>query len=147
MAELKTKATKNSALKFLNSIKPEEKRTDGLTLLKLFKKGTGQQAVMWGTSIVGFGQFHYKSQKSSQEGDWPVISFSPRAQSLTLYILGGIKMDPLLAKLGKHKTSGGSMGGCLYINKLSDVNEKVLALLIKKSYVAKKKMYAKMFPK
>ncbi len=145
MAELKTQATKNSVTKFLNSIKPEEKRKDGLTLLKLFKKATGQTPVLWGTAIVGFGQFHYKSQKSKQEGDWFYIGFSPRAQNLTLYILGGIKTDPLLAKLGKHKTSGAGLGGCLYINKLTDVDQKVLATLIKKSYAAKKKMYAKMF--
>ncbi len=145
MAELKTKATKDSVLKFLNAIKPDDKRKDSLALLKYFIRATGQKPVLWGTSIIGFGIFHYKSKKSSQEGDWFTIGFSPRKQNLTLYILGGVKKDPLLAKLGKYKTSGGSMGGCLYINKLADIDEKVLAALIKKSYQQKKKMYAKMF--
>ncbi len=130
MAELKTKATKESVLKFLKSIEPIEKRKDGLALLELFKKVTGEKAVMWGTSIVGFGKYHYKSERSTQEGDWPLVGFSPRKQNLTLYIMAGNKDSELLAKLGKHKASG----GCLYINKLADVEQKVLAQLIKKSF-------------
>jgi hypothetical protein len=90
---------------------------------------------MWGSSIVGFGRYHYKSERSKQEGDWFLVGFSPRKQNLTLYILHGNDTDQeLLGKLGKHKTSGGGMGGCLYINKLSDVDEKVLETLIKKSF-------------
>ena len=138
MPELKTKATKESVLKFLNSIKPEEKRKDALTLLKLFKKITGQKPVMWGTSIVGFGKYHYKSEHSAQQGDWFLSGFSPRKQNLTLYILAWKQEDPkLLAKLGKHKRGG----GCLYINRLSDVDEKILASLIKTSYVLRKKIH------
>src|SRR3982750_5004807 len=115
MAEPKTKATKDGVLKFLNLVTPDEKRKDGLVLLKLFEKITGEKAVMWGTSIVGFGKYHYKSQKSAQEGDWMLVGFSPRKQNLTLYIMhGNQNSQDLFKKLGKHKTSGG-IGGCLYI--------------------------------
>lgn len=135
MAELKTKATKQNPKDFLNSITPEQKWKDGFTLLEIFEKVTGEKAVMWGTSIVGFGTYHYKSERSSQEGDWPLVGFSPRKQSLTLYILAGNKDNPLLKKLGKHKASG----GCLYINKLSDVDTAILPKLVKKCFDYMKK--------
>src|SRR5436190_7171944 len=131
MAELKTKITNQNPKDFLNSIKPEQKRLDSLALLEMFEKVTGEKSVMWGTSIVGFGKYHYKSEKSAQEGDWFLVGFSPRKQNLTLYILhGNDKNQELLGKLGKHKTSGGSMGGCLYISKLADVDQAILADLI-----------------
>ncbi len=140
MAELKTKVTSQSPIDFLSSIEPEQKRLDGLALLKMFEKVTGEKGVMWGSSIVGFGKYHYKSEKSAQEGDWMLVGFSPRKQNLTLYILhGNDNSQALLAKLGKHKTSGGSMGGCLYINKLSDVDQTVLAKLIETSFQFMKK--------
>src|SRR5258708_8996839 len=136
MAEPKTQITNQNPKDFLNRIEPEQKRLDGLVLLELFEKVTREKAVMWGTSIVGFGKYHYKSEKSVQEGDWFLVGFSPRKQNLTLYILhGNDKSQELLAKLGKHKTSGGSMGGCLYINKLSDVDQTVLAKLIETSFL------------
>lgn len=136
MAEIKTKATKESVTKFLKTVKPADKQADGLALLKLFTKITGEKAVMWGTGIVGFGKYHYKSERSTQQGDWPLVSFSPRKQNLTLYILSWKKEDPkLLAKLGKYKRGG----GCLYINRLTDVDQKVLATLIKDSYIHRKK--------
>src|SRR4051812_7908226 len=121
MAEPKTKPTNVSVTDFLGSIEPAEKREDGMELLKLFHKVTGEEAVMWGTSIVGFGTYHYKSERSKQEGDWMLVGFSPRKQNLTLYIMHGNNDNPALEKLGKHKTSGG-IGGCLYINKLADVD-------------------------
>lgn len=136
MAELKTKATKQNPIDFLKTIEPEEKQKDGLALLELFQKVTGEKAVMWGTSIVGFGMYHYKSEKSSQEGDWPLVGFSPRKQNLTLYIMHGNQDNLALKTLGKHKTSSGS---CLYINKLSDVDQKVLSDLIKASFQYMKK--------
>lgn len=140
MAELKTKPTKESVTKFIKSVEPKEKRADGLALLKLFKEATGEKAVMWGTSIVGFGKYHYESDKSVQEGDWFHVGFSPRKQNLTLYILAWKKEDPkLLVKLGKYKRGG----GCLYINRLSDVDEKVLAKLIKEIYSYRVKMHQK----
>ena len=138
MAELKTKATTQSAEEFLSKVEPEEKRSDSLELLRIFKKITGEKPVMWGSSIVGFGKYHYKSERSSQEGDWPLTGFSPRKQSLTLYIMSGFKdSQDLLKKLGKYKTSV----GCLYINKLTDVDIKVLAELIKKSFEQMRKTH------
>lgn len=140
MAEPKTKATTLSVTDFLNKTEPEEKKKDAFVLLSMFEKITGEKAVMWGTSIVGFGTYHYKSARSSQEGDWMLVGFSPRKQNLTLYVLHGNQNSPLLEKLGKHKTSSGGMGGCLYINKLSDVNLNVLETLIQTSYKAMKKV-------
>ena len=134
MSEPKTKPTSQSVKEFLNSVVPEEKRQDSFALLEMFEKITGEKAVMWGTSIVGFGQYHYKSERSRQEGDWMLVGFSPRKQNLTLYIMHGNKDNQAFEKLGKHKTSGGGMGGCLYINKLSDVDQIVLSELIEKSY-------------
>lgn len=139
MAEIKTKLTKASVKDFIASVPDEIKRADSLALLKLFEKVTGEKGKIWGNGMVGFGQYHYQSERSSQKGDWPLTAFSPRKQNLTLYImLGAEQYADLLKKLGKHKISGGS---CLYINKLSDVDMKVLEQLIKKSYLAMKKKY------
>lgn len=139
MAEPKTKPTKASALAFLKTIEPKEKREDSLVLLKMFEKITGEKPVMWGTAIVGFGKYHYKSERSAQEGDWMLTGFSPRKQNLTLYVMMGFKdRQAVLKKLGKYKTSV----SCLYINKLSDVDLKVLEQLIKDSYKQIKAKYA-----
>lgn len=135
MAELKTKATKQNPKDFLNTISPEEKKKDGFALLEMFEKITEEKAVMWGTSIVGFGKYHYKSERSTQEGDWPLVGFSPRMQNLTLYIMAGNKDSQLLEKLGKHTSSV----GCLYIKRLSDVDQTVLATLIKQCFEFMKK--------
>lgn len=139
MGELKTQATKQNPKEFLETVTPEAKKKDGYALLEMFSKVTGEKAVMWGTSIVGFGKYHYKSERSTQEGDWPLSGFSPRKQNLTLYIMpGNTESTDLLKKLGKHKTSV----GCLYINNLSDVDQSVLEKLIKKSYDFMKKTHA-----
>ena len=131
MSELKTKSTTQRVEEFLNGVQPEEKRRDSFALLELMEKISGEKAVMWGPSIVGFGSYHYKSERSRQEGDWPLIGFSPRKQNLTLYIMAGNQeKHELLEKLGKHKTSV----GCLYIKRLSDVDEAALATLIESSY-------------
>ena len=139
MAALKTKPTTQDAREFLRTIEPQEKQRDSFTLLTLMEKVTGEQAVMWGTSIVGFGSYHYKSERSRQEGDWPLVGFSPRKQNLTLYIMAGNQDNhDLLARLGKHKTSV----GCLYIKRLADVDQAVLATLIEASYSFMKKTAA-----
>jgi len=131
VAELKTKPTSQKAEDFLSKITPEQKKLDGFELLKIFKKVTGEKPVMWGSSIVGFGSYHYKSERSSQEGDWPLTGFSPRKQNLTIYIMSGFEdVDDLLKKLGKHKKSV----GCLYVNKLVDVDKKVLSQIVKQSF-------------
>lgn len=139
MAELKTKVNDASVEDFLNAVPDEGKRKDSFALLKLFEEVTGEKPKMWGTSIIGFGQYHYKSEHSSQEGDWPLTGFSPRKQALTLYLMLGLYDAPqdLFSKLGKHKTSK----GCLYINKLSDVDESVLRKIIEKNLVEMKKKY------
>lgn len=130
MAELKTKATNQKPKDFLNTIEPEQKRKDGFTLLEMFQRITGEKAVMWGPSIVGFGVYH------SQSGDWPLAGFSPRKQNLTLYVMAGNNdSQNLLKKLGKHKISK----ACLYVNKLADVDQTTLATLIEKSYQYAKK--------
>lgn len=138
MSELKTKPTNASVEEYLNTVEPEEKRRDSLALLSLFRKITGEKGQMWDEAIIGFGMYHYKSQRSSQEGDWPLVAFSPRKQSLTLYLMQGFKDDQgLLQKLGKHKTSV----GCLYINKLSDIDIAVLSQLIEQSYLKMKTLH------
>lgn len=136
MAEIKTKATNIDPKVFLKKIEPEDKRTDGFALLKMFERVTKMKPVMWGDSIVGFGKYHYKSERSSQEGDWMLVGFSPRKGNMSLYIMSGNKGNPLMEKLGKHKEAV----GCLYINKLSDVDQNVLESLIKNSFEYMKKV-------
>ncbi|HEX5809937.1 MAG TPA: DUF1801 domain-containing protein [Anaerolineales bacterium] len=124
MAELKTQVTHASVDKFLQGIRDAKKREDCYQILKIMKKATRAEPKMWGTSIIGFGEYHYVYE-SGREGDWFMTGFSPRAQNLTLYMMGGF--DPeLLKKLGKFKTGK----GCLYINKLEDVDARVLNELI-----------------
>lgn len=131
MGTLKTLANDANVEDFINQQADQSKRDDSLALLKMFEKATGKKAVMWGTSIIGFGKYHYKSERSTQEGDWPLVGFSPRKQNLTLYVMPAYgNLDTYLEKLGKHKTSK----GCLYINKLADVDVAVLEDLIAESY-------------
>ena len=132
MAELKTKLNDASVEDFLNSIEDEKKRADSFELLKLMKKITKETPKMWGASIIGFGTYHYKSPSTGREGDWFKIGFSPRKANLTIYIIAGFKSySDILKGLGKHKTSSGS---CLLINKLEDVDQKLLKQLIEKAY-------------
>lgn len=140
MSELKTTVNDASVKDFIETVANETKKQDSFALLELFTKITGEKAKMWGASIIGFGQYHYKSDRSSQEGDWPLTAFSPRKQSLTLYITHGFDdYTNLLERLGKHKTSK----GCLYINKLSDIDQTVLEEIIRRSFVDTKKQYEK----
>lgn len=138
MGTLKTTINDASVEDFINSVDDESKRSDSFKLLDLYIKITGEQPKMWGSSIIGFGQYHYKSERSSQEGDWMLTGFSPRKQNLTLYIIPGFdNYGDLLDKLGKYKVSK----GCLYINKLSDVDENVLEKLVKQAYQDMKKLH------
>lgn len=137
MAELKTKVNKASVQKFLSSVTPEQKREDCLVISKMMEKATKAKPEMWGETIVGFGRKTY-TYANGKEGEWMVIGFSPRKQNITLYGLkvftmaeGRLKENkkenaPLL-KLGKYKEGG----GCLYINRLADVNTKKLENIIK----------------
>ena len=129
MSTLKTQKTEASVEKFLNSVNEEKKRKDSFTILEIMKEITGEEPAMWGPSIIGFGSYHYK-YKSGREGDWFLTGFSPRKRSLTLYLHSGFDQHKsLLESLGKHKTGK----GCLYINKLDDVDKGVLKELIVKS--------------
>jgi hypothetical protein len=135
---IKTHVSDASVTEFIDKVPDETKRSDSFVLLELFEKVTGEKPKLWGTSIIGYGQYHYKSERSRQEGDWPLTGFSPRKQNLTLYImLGFADYSDELKKLGKHKTSK----GCLYINKLADIDLKVLEKIVKQSYEAMKKKY------
>ncbi len=134
-AEIQTRQTDASVEDFLNSVENEERRNDGFRLLEMYKRVTGEEPKMWGPAIIGFGNRKYK-YPDGREMDWMVAAFSPRKQNLTLYVICASPKQPaLLAKLGKHTTSN----SCLYIKRLSDVDEKVLEKIIKDSakYVEK----------
>lgn len=129
MAEIKTKQTDQSVEALLNGIKVDKKRQDSFAILELMKQVTGKEPKMWGDSIVGFGNYHYK-YASGREGDWFLVGFSPRKQNLALYIMSGFTdYDDLLNKLGKYKTGK----ACLYINKLEDIDLQTLEVLVRLS--------------
>lgn len=123
--ELKTKKNEASVKDFLNFIVDEQKRKDCFEIASMMEKATKQKPKMWGPSIVGFGEYHYK-YASGHEGDMPIVGFSPRKQNITLYLMEYIGSHPLIQKLGKCKTSK----ACLYIKKLADVDKNVLQELI-----------------
>jgi len=129
MAELKTVKNDQPVDLFLQKVEDPNKRQDSYTILEMMETITGEKAKMWGDSLVGFGDLHYK-YASGREGDWMLTAFSPRKQNLTLYIMSGFDQHAeILARLGKYKTGK----GCLYINRLSDVDQNVLRELIQKS--------------
>lgn len=126
MAELKTKMNDANVADFLNKIPDEDKRRDCFEILKIMKQATQAEPKMWGTSIVGFGSYHYK-YASGREADWMLTGFSPRKQNITLYIMSGFeRYRELLKKLGKYSTGA----SCLYIKKLQDVDKGVLKELV-----------------
>ena len=130
MAENKTQKTGASVEEFLNSVENKRRREDGFTVLKMMKEITGLEPEMWGPSIIGFGSYHYKYE-SGREGDIFLTGFSPRKQSMSLYIMDGFDgCEDLLSKLGKHRKGA----SCLYINKLADVNMDVLRELVQQSF-------------
>lgn len=132
MAEIKTKRTEASVEEFFNKIDNENVRRDTRKIAELMQKATGEEPKMWGDSIVGFGYRRVKSA-SGREVDWMIIGLSPRKQNLTLYLsTGGGWNEDLLSRLGKHKTGM----GCLYVKRLSDVDENVLQELIEQSVTA-----------
>lgn len=131
MSELKTKATTASVEKFLEGISPEIRKQDGLKLLEIFKEETDQKAVMWGPSIIGFGNYSY-TYNSGKKMDWFPVGFSPRKASLSLYLMRSHEdLAPLVSNLGKHKRGK----GCIYINRLSDIDEQVLRDMIKETFL------------
>ena len=129
MAELKTKKTEADVPEFINSFADtDQKKRDSFDLLALMQEVTGFAPKMWGDSIIGFGQYHYKSERSTQEGDWPLVGFSPRKAAFSLYVYsGGAGQDDLLKKLGKYK-----MGkACIYVKKLTDIDLTTLKEMIR----------------
>jgi hypothetical protein len=134
MADNKTKPSKVSVAAFLNALPDQTKRSDARQLVKLMQNATAERPTMWGTSIIGFGSYHYKYD-SGREGDMPLIGFSPRKAATVLYGITGVSdAGALLAKRGRHTTGK----GCLYIKKLADVDHKVLEALMIKAVAAKR---------
>lgn len=133
MAELKTKMNDANVHEFINSYaNTEQKKQDSYELVKLMTEVSGFEPRMWGDSIIGFGQYHYKSERSSQEGDWPLIGFSPRKTAISLYVYSGCAgQEELLKDLGKFKMGA----ACIYIKKLSDINQEPLKKLMKSTTV------------
>jgi hypothetical protein len=130
VATIKTKPTEAGIEAFLASITDDQKRQDSQTLLQLMEKASGQTPKMWGSSIIGFGDKRYKSPTSDREVDWFIIGFSPRKANLVLYLVADVQQhSTALENLGKHKLGA----GCLYINKLADVDKNVLETIIKSS--------------
>nr|WP_263326775.1 DUF1801 domain-containing protein [Neobacillus sp. Marseille-Q6967] len=129
MYELKTKETDNNVIEFIETVDHPKKREDAYKLLDIFTETTGFEAKMWGPSIIGFGSYHYK-YASGHEGDAPLVGFSPRKAKISLYFApGDIKREELLPKFGKHTTGK----ACVYINKVGDIDKKVLKELITES--------------
>lgn len=128
-ADNKTKPTKKDVTDFLKQVEPEQKRKDCLAILEMMRQATEAKPKMWGDSMIGFGEYHYK-YASGREGDWFLTGFAPRKQNISLYIMAGFKRyEELMSKLGKYKTGK----SCLYINKLADIDEAVLKELIQLS--------------
>ncbi len=141
MAAIKTKQTSVDVFEFINAFaNTEQKKSDSLELVKLMQEMTGCEPKMWGPSIIGFGVFHYKSDKSKQEGDWPLLGFSPRKAAISLYVYSGNpKHAYLLEGLGKYKIGK----ACIYIKKLSDINHEVLKNLMKETIHITQTKYGK----
>ena len=130
LAVIKTKPTSASVEDFINNVKDEQKRKDSFVLLEMMKKASSEEPVLWSSSIIGFGNKRYKSPATGREVDWLRIGFSPRKANLSLHLMLDIKKQAAaLKKLGKHKTGV----GCLYINKLEEIDLKVLKGLIDQS--------------
>jgi hypothetical protein len=129
MAEIKTRKTEGSVEAFLESVKNTGRREDARAVTRLMQKITGVKPKMWGPSIIGFGQYRYK-YASGREGEMCAIGLSPRQQALTLYVVPFPGSDDALKKLGKHKTGK----CCLYINRLSDIDQSALETIIRGSY-------------
>lgn len=139
MAELKTKPNDKDVFEFIKVFaNTEQKREDSLELVKMMQDMTGQPPKMWGDSMIGFGVYHYKSERSKQEGDWPLLAFSPRKAAISLYVYtGDPEQEYLLNDLGKF-----TMGkACIYVKKLSDINKEALIKLMHSTVLYLKDRY------
>ena len=134
MATNKTVKTGACVDEFIAGVENGRRREDGIALLEMMREVTGLEPEMWGTSVVGFGDLHYKYE-SGREGDFFLTGFSPRKRSLSLYVMGDFDgYEALLARLGKHRKGA----SCLYVNKLADVDVDVLREIIRRSYESAK---------
>ena len=137
MSDLKTKKNDASVEEFLAGIPHDRRREDCRVVVEMMTEITGEEPAMWGSSIIGFGTYHYK-YASGREGDWPITGVAPRKQSLTLYIMPGFdRYEELMGRLGKHKTGV----SCLYVNKLDDVDLPTLRTLVSESFAYMKEKY------
>lgn len=138
MAELKTKPTGASVGEFIGAVKDENRRAESQTLAAMMERVTGEEPVMWGPSIVGFGSYHYRYE-SGREGNWMLTGFSPRKRDLTVYVMTGFKgSEETLSRLGPHRRSSGS---CLYIKRLADIDPETLEELIRASVERLRRTY------
>jgi len=136
MEAMKTRRGKASVSGFLAKITDKKKQADARALLKMMQEASGEKPTMWGSSVVGFGSYHYK-YASGREGDWFLTGFAPRKQAFTVYLMSRPERHPdLMAKLGKYKTGV----GCLYIQKLEDIHLPTLKKLLRDSVKAMRKM-------
>ena len=131
MAALKTQPTQIDVTEFIRTFADsEQKQKDSFELIEIMREITGCEPQMWGPSMIGFGKYHYKSERSSQEGDWPLVGFSPRKAAISLYVFSGMpEHEYLLENLGKFKKGA----ACIYVKKLSDINIPVLKEIMKKT--------------
>ena len=137
MYKLKTQKNDASVEDFLNSVEDEKRRKDSFAVLGLMREVTGEEPAMWGANLIGYGSYRYR-YASGHEGEWPVTGFSPRKQSLTLYIMSGFEQyESLLKNLGKYRTGK----SCLYVDKLDDINLEILRALVKQSVAHMKEIY------
>lgn len=139
MAALKTQPTQIDVAEFIRTFADsEQKQKDSFELIEIMRKVTGCEPQMWGPSMIGFGKYHYKSERSRQEGDWPLVGFSPRKAAISLYVFSGMpEHEYLLEGLGKFKKGA----ACIYVKKLSDINIPVLKEIMKTSIFFLKERY------
>ena len=139
MAALKTQPTQTNVAEFIRTFADsEQKQKDSFELIEIMRKVTGCEPQMWGPSMIGFGKYHYKSERSRQEGDWPLVGFSPRKAAISLYVFSGMpEHEYLLEGLGKFKKGA----ACIYVKKLSDINFPVLKEIMKTTISFLKERY------
>ncbi len=139
MAALKTQPTQIDVTEFIRTFADsEQKQKDSFELIEIMRRVTGCEPQMWGPSMIGFGKYHYKSERSRQEGDWPLVGFSPRKAAISLYVFSGMpEHEYLLENLGKFKKGA----ACIYVKKLSDINIPVLKEIMKTTISFLKERY------
>ena len=139
MAALKTQPTQIDVAEFIRTFADsEQKQKDSFELIEIMRKATGYEPQMWGPSMIGFGKYHYKSERSRQEGDWPLVGFSPRKAAISLYVFSGMpEHEYLLEGLGKFKKGA----ACIYVKKLSDISTPVLKEIMKTTIAFLKERY------